>query len=142
MTDYALSGALQNTEKISRKVLAYDIGCQYSVNFAARFKLQFPAMNVDDLSILIGKMHVHSHIQDCQWRFSFNYTNYVGRMDGEEAERFWSECNQLAGSTKQMNPAHRNDTLDDNINDWNRRKMQNQGKLLVFIILAYASDTL
>lgn len=128
MTDLSLAGALQNTERISRKVLAYDIGCQYSVNLVSRFQQQFPSMNIADLIILIGKMHVQSHVPECQWRYSFNYTDFVGQMDGEEAERFWSESNQIAGSTKQMNPGRRMDTLDDHIRDWNRRKMQNLGK--------------
>ena len=128
MTDYALHGALQTTQGIRRKVLAYDIGCQYSVNLGDRYKQQFPEVNTSELAVLIGKMHVSNHVDECQWRRSFNYTPAVGRMDGEVAERWWSEANQVAGSTKHMNPGHRDDTLDDVINDWNRRKMQGAGE--------------
>lgn len=127
MADYALDGALQCTEAIKRKVLAYDIGCQYTVNLRSRFEEQFPKTDVSGLEVLIGKMHVQAHIDSCQWRFSLNYTKGVGRMDGEAVERWWSEANQIAGSTKQMNPGHRDDTLDDCIRDWNRRKVQGQG---------------
>lgn len=128
MADYALHGALEGTERIQRRVLAYDNGCQYSVNLETRFHQQFPEAPISDLRVSIGKMHLKNHIQDCHWRHSLNYTLGVGRWDGEVVERWWSEANQLAGSTKQMNPGHREDTLNDHINDWNRRKMQGFGE--------------
>lgn len=141
LIDRALFGALQNTEQIRRKVLAYDIGCQYCVNLRARFAQQFPDMQIDDLIVLVGKMHVHNHVDECKWRRSFNYTSGVGRMDGEAAERFWAEMNQLAGSTKQMNPGHRNDILDDSISDWNRRKMQNLPRAIEYTLKKIARPT-
>ncbi len=48
-------------------------------------------------------MHLQAHEEPCQFLYSFNYMEGVGRMDGEETERFWAEANQAAGSTKQMN---------------------------------------
>ena len=128
MADYALNGALQGSEMIPRKILAYDVGCQYDVNLSTRFTNQFPETNIEGLKVLVGKMHAQGHVSECQWRRSFNYTPKVGRMDGEEAERLWAEINQVAGSTKYMSPGHRDDTLDDSFCDWNRRKMQNLGK--------------
>lgn len=43
-------------------------------------------------------------------------------------ERFWSEVNHAAGSTKQMGHGHRMDTLDDLIDDWNKVKVLNLGE--------------
>ena len=137
MADYALHGALEGSEQVQRRVLAYDIGCQYSINLEARFQKQFPITTVSDLEILVGKMHVRNHVEECHWRCSLNYTPGVGRLDGEVAERWWSEANQLAGSTKQMNPGHREDTLNDHINDWNRRKMQGYGEYFINISLSF-----
>lgn len=73
-------------------------------------------------------MHLQNHCEECQYLFSLYFAIGVGRLDGEEAERFWAEVNQLAGSTKQMNPGHRMDTLDDSINDWNITKLLLLGK--------------
>ena len=145
MTDYALCGALQCTKGIKRIILAYDIGCQYSVNLISRYRQQFPDVSLDNLIVLIGKMHATTHKDECQWGMSFNYTNGVERTNEEVAKRWWSKANQMTGSTKQMNPDHRDDTLDDSINDWNRRKMQGEGmfklthdptKLLIVIIFS------
>lgn len=74
-------------------------------------------------------MHVQNHCEECKYLYSLYFALGVGRLDGEEAERFWAEANQIAGSTKQMNPGHRVDTIDDMINDWNKTKQLLQGKL-------------
>ena len=74
-------------------------------------------------------MHVQNHIEECQYLFSLNYAESVGRLDGEEAERWWSVCNMAAGSTKQMNPGSRMDTLDDMCHDWNINKQFTAGKI-------------
>lgn len=126
-TDFALRGALEGTERIKRKVLAYDVNCQYCANFLERWAQEFPGYVTEEILFLVGKMHVTSHVEKCQWVYNPNYRKHTGRLDGEEAERFWSEANQAAGSTKQMSPSHRADTLDDHFNDWNRAKILKQG---------------
>ena len=115
-------------EIVQRKILCYDIGCQYCVNLLYCWTKEFPNVSLDGLKILIGKMHLQNHVENCQWLYSLNYTEGVGRLDGEEVERFWAEMNQVAGSTKQMNPGHRRDTLDDIIRDWNKGKLVNMGE--------------
>lgn len=127
--DYSLCGALQNTDKIEERCLAYDIMCMYIVNLRQRWAIQFPDRPLLSLLDVIGKMHGQTHVNTCQYCHSLYYTRGVGRTDGEEAERFWAEANQVAGSTKQMNPGHRCDTLDDVINDWNRTKLLQYGTL-------------
>ena len=112
-----------------KHLIAYDIGCQFCRNFKTRMETAFPelAKYTDFIEFLVGKMHLQGHTYDCQFRFSHNYTEGAGRTDGEEIERFWSELIQAAGSTKQMNPGHRHDTLDDLIGDWNWVKCCLQG---------------
>lgn len=126
--DYSLQGALQNTERTDHFVIAYDVMCQYIVNLVERWKLQFPTKPLpSSIKEVMGKMHGKTHIPICQYLYSLYFTKGVGRTDGEQAERFWSEANQVAGSTKQMNPGHRNDTIDDVSNDWNNVKLLNHG---------------
>lgn len=71
---------------------------------------------------LIGKMHAQVHETVCEYTYSFNYTDGVGRMDGEGTERFWAELNQCAGSTKQMNTGNREESLNDIMQDLSFRK--------------------
>ena len=96
--------------------------------------MQFPDTPLKTMKNVIGKMHAHTHLDVCQYRYSLYYTKGVGRTDGEQAERFWSEANQVAGSTKQMNPGNRCDTLDDVINDWNKSKMVHFGAYTLSIV--------
>lgn len=114
-----------------RHVVAYDIGCQYCRHFCDRMYASFPGLRkfAKRIEFLVGKMHLQGHKYDCQYRYSFNYTEGSGRTDGEEIERFWSELIQAAGSTKQMNPGHRHDTLDDFIGDWNWTKLCKLSKI-------------
>lgn len=122
-----------NTDKTNiRHIIAYDIGCQYCRHFVERISASFPDIEqyAELIEFLVGKMHLQGHIYDCQYRYSFNYTSGTGRTDGEEIERFWSEIIMAAGSTKQMNPGHRHDTLDDLIGDWNWIKLCELGQWL------------
>lgn len=113
--DYALAGALQGKSKIRRIVLSYDIGCQYRKKLLRRFQMCFPSMLqcIERIMVRVGKLHLYGHEDQCQYGFSLNYTDGVGRTDGEECECLWSEYNQVAGSTKQMGWGHRCDTIDD-----------------------------
>lgn len=108
-----------------KHIVGYDIGCQFCKNFVRRITESFPdlARYAEFVKFLVGKMHLTGHVYDCQYGHSFNYAEGVGRTDGEEIERFWSEIIQAAGSTKQMNPGHRHDALDDLIGDWNWYKL-------------------
>ena len=66
--DYALCEGIKhsNTDGISGVILAYDVNCQYSINFRRRVAtgpfLDFPA----GLALLpaIGLFHVHGHQDD------------------------------------------------------------------------------
>lgn len=113
---------------MKRRVCAYDIACQFCANIRQRWKKEFPEYDIDNLILLIGKMHITNHVELCQWLYSFYFQTGVGRMDGEGVERFWSEVNHAAGSTKQMGHGHRMDTLDDLIDDWNKVKVLNLGE--------------
>ena len=127
--DYALAGALQSKADIKSIVLSYDIGCQYYKNLEKRFQSCFPDQlgAVQKLVVRVGKMHLMGHEDQCQYGFSLNYTDGVGRTDGEECERLWAEFNQAAGSTKQMGRGRRCDTLDDITSAWNWAKLTHLG---------------
>ena len=96
--------------------------------------LEFPGayhfdFNFLDISFVVPKFHLPAHILKCQTAFSFNFTRWVGRTDGEAPERGWADINQAASSTKEMGPGSRRDTLDDYFGDWNWKKIVNMRTL-------------
>jgi hypothetical protein len=108
---------------------SYDIACQSSINRPARFLKWFPdvAEVAKRIKDCIPKAHLRNHKDDCQYRFSFNYTKGVGRTCGEAIETTWPEENQIVGSTKHQNDGHRHDNFDDYNNYWNWEKSVKMG---------------
>lgn len=107
----------------------YDINCQYAKHLAERFAVHFPdlAEVVKVLRFLIPKLHLRGHKDDCQYKYSLNYTKCCGQTGGELIEGSWSEAKQAGGSTQEMNAGHRHDTLNDLQNDWNWVKNRDMG---------------
>lgn len=75
------------------------------------------------INYFVPKFHLDTHIKSCQTKFSFNWSPWVGRTDGEAPERGWVNINCVAMSTKEMGPGARQDTLDDHFGDWNWKKI-------------------
>ncbi|KZV97162.1 hypothetical protein EXIGLDRAFT_670364 [Exidia glandulosa HHB12029] len=126
LMDLALAGALgENPDPDILRFLMCDKGCQYGVNLLARFKETYPhlAPIVEEMIMLINKLHLQGHREDCRYRFSPQYTCSCGRTDGEGVERPWPHSNETAKITQDMNPGHRKDTFDDTNTDWNYRKV-------------------
>ncbi|KAG9082392.1 hypothetical protein FRC06_005092, partial [Ceratobasidium sp. 370] len=106
--------------------LTYDIWCHWHVKLEERMKkfadeIQLPS----DLDLVGGipKFHLIGHKQSCHDRFSLNYMRYVGRIEGEGCERAWAYLNEMAGSTSEMSPGSRRDTINYLLHDWNFSKM-------------------
>ena len=124
-SDYALACALEDVKRLPWIVISYDIECNHCVNRVKRFAEHFPELLdvVQRIKGCIPKAHLRNHKDDCQYRYSFNYTDGVGRTCGEGIEIGWVEENQTSGSTKEMNAGRRHDTLDDFNNYYNWEKV-------------------
>ena len=132
--DYIFHKSLSNS-KIRDLVVSYDIACQWSIHLDTRlqridsnFAEKLFSTQSTRIRFLVPKFHLPAHVAHCRSRYSFNYTKYVGRTDGEAPERGWAEINPIANSTKEMGPGYRRDTLDSHFNDYNWRKIINLGK--------------
>jgi Kyakuja-Dileera-Zisupton transposase len=128
--DYIFLSSLKHNPPPS-VVVSYDIACQWSVKLYDRCDIYPPdlvsnAPNLD-MRFLVPKFHLPAHVQKCQADYSFNWTPFVGRTDGEAPERGWSEANAMAASTKEMGPGSRRDTLDDHFGDRNWGKIAKMG---------------
>jgi hypothetical protein len=129
--DYLFFSSLFYTTLISL-VISYDICCQWSIHLWERM-LDFPSLyHIDTTAIVstfvVPKFHLPAHVSRCQTAFSFNFTRWVGRTDGEAPKRGWADINQAASSTKEMGPGSRRDTIDDYFGDWNWKKVVSMGK--------------
>ncbi|KAJ7162867.1 hypothetical protein C8R46DRAFT_1280961 [Mycena filopes] len=115
--------------------VSYDIACQWHIHVWDRLRAyQDIDITIDGrgrfFTFLVPKFHLPAHIEECNLKFSFNLTRFVGQTDGEAPERGWANSNPLARSTKEMGPGARRDTLDDHFNDWNHKRIIALGYLL------------
>jgi len=95
----------------------------------------------------MGKWHLAAHIQECFLKFSLNFVEGAGEVDGEIMETLWSPLDEVAGLTQAMSVAHRQEVLDAYINDSNWRKIVRIGKNLwcihvVIKVTSFTADSL
>lgn len=108
----------------------YDVACQWHKHFLQRIEaspyLQIP----DPLKIIpaVGKFHLKAHIDECFFRFSLNFLLGVGQADGETMETLWAGLNRILGSTRSMTKHHRQQVLNDYMQDANWKKLIGMGK--------------
>ncbi|TFK59258.1 hypothetical protein BDN72DRAFT_873066 [Pluteus cervinus] len=105
---------------------SYDIVCQWTKHLLERLALYESTISLNvrhDFCFFIPKWHIAAHRASCQTDYSFYWSPYVGRTDGEAPERGWAAMNSVASSTKEMGPGSRRDTLDDFFGDYNWRKV-------------------
>ncbi|KIJ30689.1 hypothetical protein M422DRAFT_186800 [Sphaerobolus stellatus SS14] len=114
-----------------RIVISYDIACKYHIHFRERIAHKsWPLLTPEKLRQLdqtevvwlVPKFHLASHIDGCADKFSFNWTDDVGRTCGEIVESNWASLNLLATATREMGWGHRKDTLNDAMLFHNWRK--------------------
>ncbi|OAX31006.1 hypothetical protein K503DRAFT_704426, partial [Rhizopogon vinicolor AM-OR11-026] len=115
--------------------ISYDIACQWHKHLWTRMSRLPVDYHQDYVSktirFFVPKFHLPAHISKCQTTYSFNWSRWVGRTDGEAPERGWSNINPVASSTKEMGPGSRRDTLDDHFGDWNWKKVVGLGASLL-----------
>jgi len=75
------------------------------------------------VEVAIPGWHINGHSDGCRTNFNLNYMQGAGRTVGEDIETTWAGKNQLAPSVREMGPAARHDTLNDQWNGWNFRKI-------------------
>jgi hypothetical protein len=133
--DYAICQALgYNTDGLTEALVAYDVACQWSVNFDLRVEqgahLQLPT----GLQYIpaVGKFHLAAHVEECFAQFSLNFVHGAGQQDGEVLETLWATLNKAAGSIRAMTKAHRQEMLDEHILDSNWKKLVTMGMLHAF----------
>jgi Kyakuja-Dileera-Zisupton transposase len=127
--DYSACQALEQVTLFKKAVFIYDICCQWSTHFLDRVAASDYLSLREDLEVIpaIGKFHLGAHSKDCFALFSLNFVQGAGQLDGEILETLWSSLDKVAGYTRGMSQAHRQEVLDDFMNDSNWKKLTKSG---------------
>lgn len=72
----------------------------------------------------------------CFARYAPNFVQGLGVVDGEVMETVWSNMNHIAGSTRTMTKANRQETIDDHMSYHNWKKLIKLGELHLCALLA------
>jgi hypothetical protein len=100
------------------------------VNVGARFEENIPHLHdvISRARFAIDSLHVHDHVDKCMYTFSTEYMENAGHFHGVGVEQFWAVQNQSGPKTSQMNPGHRTDSITEDIEDWNWKKLIKLGR--------------
>lgn len=123
--DYVLYQIIMFFMSLYHMCVLYDIWCYYWVHLKYWFE-NSPSLALPEQLELTGgidKFHVHGHKRDCYPRHSPNFIPGVGVQVGDVIETLWVNTNQIANSTRGMSSAHRQETIDDIMNNSNWTKL-------------------
>ncbi|KAG2126562.1 uncharacterized protein EDB93DRAFT_1243825 [Suillus bovinus] len=71
------------------------------------------------LATEIGKFHLSAHKLACFARYSLNFIQGAGQIDGEILETLWAPFNKISPTARSMSQAHCQEVLDDHMRDSN-----------------------
>ncbi|KIM86950.1 hypothetical protein PILCRDRAFT_64264, partial [Piloderma croceum F 1598] len=75
----------------------------------------------------VGKWHLAAHIPECFPKFTLNFVEGIGQVDGEILETLWSGMDEVVGLTQAISITHCQKVLDDKMNDSNWQKINSVG---------------
>ena len=127
--DYALFQVILFIQGLTNLLILYDVWCFYSVHLATRFE-RSPSLSMPaNLKIIggIDQFHVHGHRKECYPRYSPNFISGAGVQVTDVIESLWVKTNQVSDSTRGMSSGHRQEVIDDIMNDSNWTKLTRIG---------------
>jgi hypothetical protein len=136
--DYSICQALKQFPQHQQALIIYDICCQWIIHFRERVSESEFLELWDSIEITgaVGKFHLAAHIPECFPKYTLNFIEGAGEVDGEVLETLWSPMDLVAGLTQGMSVAHRQEVLDDYMNDSNWRKIIRIGKFPYYLCYA------
>jgi hypothetical protein len=116
---------LKRFPRCQAALIIYDICCQWYKHFRERISESEWLEMWENIVITpaVGKWHLAAHVRECFSRFSLNFIEGSAQVDGEILETLWSGLDLVAGITQAMSVAHRQEVLDDYMNDSNWKKL-------------------
>ncbi|KAG1802417.1 uncharacterized protein BJ212DRAFT_1228316, partial [Suillus subaureus] len=110
---------------IDSSLIIYDMGCQWSINFLQRVAESRGLSIPENMQIIpvVGKFHLSTHKLACFARYSLNFVQGAGHVDGEILETLWAPFNKISPTARSMSHAHRQEVLDDHMRNSNWKKL-------------------
>ena len=123
--DYLICHALKQFPGHKQVLLIYDICCQWIIHFQEHVsKSEFLALwDSMEITGAVRKWHLAAHIAECFPKFSLNFVEGAGEVEGEILETLWSVMDEVAGMAQAMLVAHHQEVIDAHMNNSNWRKM-------------------
>ena len=133
--DYSICQTLKRFPGHVQALIVYDICCQWSIHFRQRVSESEFLELYDSLEIIgaVGKWHLAAHIPECFPKFSLNFVEGAGEVDGVILETLWSRLDEVAGMAQAMSIAHHQEVIDEHMNDSNWRKIIRLCKHLLYM---------
>ena len=130
--DYALCDGMKyaNVGENTKVFNWYDIFCQWIIHLKGRVRDSGGTLSLPsgvEIDGGIGLFHVHGHADQCFHRLASYFVPGAAIVDGKVLETLWSGLNQVSRSTRTATLPHREEILDDHMNDNNWRKLVNMG---------------
>src|SRR6202051_4768289 len=139
--DYSICQALKQFPRHQRALVIYDICCQWIIHFRECVSESEFLELWDSMEIMgaVGKWHLAAHILECFSKFTLNFVEGAGQVEGEILETLWSGMDEVAGLAQAMSIAHHQEVVDDHMNDSNWCKMIRTGRLSVLSVPCYCN---
>jgi hypothetical protein len=82
-------------------ITIYDVACQWSINFQKRVQENLCLEIPEGIPLIpaVGKWHLGAHIPECFPKYSLNFIDGIGQIDGEILETLWWPIDKVAGIT-------------------------------------------
>ncbi|KAG2126994.1 hypothetical protein BD769DRAFT_1628332 [Suillus cothurnatus] len=99
--------------------------CQWCIHFAEHVA-NCPGLSLPEHSRVlaaVGKFHLSAHKLPNFTRFSLNFLQGAGQVDGEILETLWASFNKISPTARSMSQYHRQEILDDHMWDSNWKKL-------------------
>ena len=123
--DYTICQALKQFPWHIQALIIYDICCQWIIHFQ-QWVVELEFLELwDSLEITgaVGKWHLAAHISECFPKFTLNFMEGAGQVEGEILETLWSGMDEVAGLAQAMSIAHHQEVIDEYMNNSNLWKM-------------------
>jgi hypothetical protein len=94
-----------------------------------------------ELKLAISLFHIHGHQDTCLARYSPSFIEGGQQIDSKTIETLWAPLNEITRSTRGMSMSHRQEVIDDHMNDSNWKKLVDLGKFPPLDIISIPTDT-
>ncbi|KAG2057664.1 hypothetical protein BDR06DRAFT_877736 [Suillus hirtellus] len=118
--DYSIYNALNYySAGIDSSLIIYDVEYQWSINFLQRVAQSKGLSIPKNMHIIpaVGKFHLSTHKLACFARYSLDFIQGAGHVDGEILETLWMSFNKISLIAQSMSQAHCQEVFNDHMRD-------------------------